>query len=311
MKKSKLFLYISLVLVILAIGIGVKFGLKKFQQKKNFKKQTIVSPTYVNIKDVVEVNGEVVPKKRIEIKAPLEGRIDKILVKEGDKIIKGQKIGYMSSSDRAILLDALRQEKEEDLEYWNEIYKETSIIAPISGKIIAKKIEDNQTVSAGSVILVVADELIVKIKVDETDLAKIKKGQIAQVYVDAYPKQKIKGQVAHIAYEALKKDYNRKLTFYEVQITFKRVPEFFRTGMSANVSIKICEKEQVLSIPLEALVYEKGKEVVKIFQGEKQEPINRELELGIADDKNIEVISGLTEKDKLIIEELEKKKDKK
>jgi len=54
------------------------------------------------------------PENRIEIKPPIQGRIDQLLVDEGDTVKTGQTLAWMSSSDRAAVLDAARARGAED-----------------------------------------------------------------------------------------------------------------------------------------------------------------------------------------------------
>jgi len=57
------------------------------------------------IEDVVEATGSVLPLNRVEISPPIGGRIEKLLVSEGDKVRQGQIIAWMSSTDRAAILN--------------------------------------------------------------------------------------------------------------------------------------------------------------------------------------------------------------
>src|SRR3989338_10376289 len=62
--------------------------------------------------------GEVTPQNRVEVKPPIAGRIEQMLVREGDAITQGQILAWMSSSDRAALLDAARAQGPEVLAHW-------------------------------------------------------------------------------------------------------------------------------------------------------------------------------------------------
>src|SRR5689334_2958254 len=60
------------------------------------------------VEDSVEATGEVSPLNRVEIKPPIQGRMEKILTEEGGQVKQGEILAWMSSSDRAAIIDAAR-----------------------------------------------------------------------------------------------------------------------------------------------------------------------------------------------------------
>jgi len=251
-----------------------------------------------NILSVVSTTGTVMPRNRLEIKPPVAGRIDSVLVVEGQKVKKGQVLAWMSSQERAALIDAARAKGEEEVKRWEAIYKPTPIIAPIDGFIIQRKVEPGQSFSTVDTVLVMADQLIVKAQVDETDIGRIKLGQKVEIILDAYPQEKILGEVEHIAYES---KVVSNVTIYEVDVTAKNIPAFFRAGMSATVNFLHFEKKDVLLVPIRA-VKKRGRAtfVFKINpKSNKVEPI--QVEAGLENSENIEIISGVEEGEELVV----------
>ena len=84
--------------------------------------------------------GVVQPENRLEIKPPIAGRVEQVLTREGQKVRKGQILAWMSSNERAALLDAARAKGPEEVARWEELYRATPILAPISGTIILRPI---------------------------------------------------------------------------------------------------------------------------------------------------------------------------
>lgn len=154
------------------------------------------------------------------------------------------------------------------------------------------------TVTPSDAVVVLSDRLIVKAQVDETDIGRVKVNQEAIIGLDAYPQIKVKAKVDHISYES---EIVNNVTIYEVDILPERVPEVFRSGMSANVGIIEKSKENTLIIPLQAVKQDKEDSFVLLSQGEGKKPLMRRVELGISDEENVEVISGIEVKDKILI----------
>jgi macrolide-specific efflux system membrane fusion protein len=155
----------------------------------------VIHPTYGSIQTVISTTGTVQPQNRLEIKPPINGRIEEILVQEGDRVSVGQTLALMSSSERAALLDAARTQSKETLDYWEEVYRPTPLIAPIKGVVIVRGVEPGQTVASTDAVIVLSDRLIVQAQVDETDIGKVKIGQAAVISLDAYPDTKVEARV--------------------------------------------------------------------------------------------------------------------
>lgn len=265
---------------------------------KKEKPLEIVSVTRGNIESSIPATGTVMPRNRLEIKPPVAGRIDSVLAQEGQQVSKGEILAWMSSLERATLIDAARAKGETEVKRWEEMYKPTPIIAPINGFIIQRSVEPGQTFTSSDTVLVMADKLIVKAQIDETDIGRIKLGQKVGIILDAYPKEKINGEVEHIAYESR---VVSNVTVYEVDVIPNVVPDFFRAGMSATVNFSQSERENVLLLPIKA-VKKRGKNsyVFKVKkEGEKPEPI--QVETGLENSDNIEIVSGLVEGDRAAI----------
>lgn len=252
-----------------------------------------------NLSLTILATGVVQPQNRVEIKPPIAGRADDILVKEGQAVRKGQILAWMSSVERAALLDAARAKGPEELAHWEDLYKPTPLVAPLEGLVISRKVEPGQTVTAQDPVLVMSNRLIVKGQVDETDIGKIRQGQEAEVVLDAYPQEKIAARVDHVAYEAKTVS---NVTVYEVDVVPRRVPDFMRSGMTANVVFLVARKEDVLVLPAEAVRQEKDRSVVLLPDPKGNgRPVSKEIETGMSDGKRIEVVSGLKEGDLALV----------
>lgn len=298
--KKKLVMGIVLLIV---VGIVLKFFFFKNGQKIQYTEGLIKKGS---IQVTILATGTVQPENRLEIKPPVAGRIEKILVEEGDQVKKGQVLAWMSSTERAALIDSARSQGVEELKRWEEIYKTTPIIAPISGMIIKKSIETGQTFTTNDAVLVMSNRLTIKAQVDETDLAQIRKDQKCEVRLDSYPDEKIDSKVERIAYEA--KTVNN-VTTYIIDVLPINTPDFMRSGMTANITFYVKNKENALVIPTEYIVYEDGKPfaLVKQATGDYQKVV---IKTGDSEGKQTEILSGLNEGDTVALKIIEKVEQK-
>jgi membrane fusion protein, macrolide-specific efflux system len=245
-----------------------------------------------DIRITIKSTGTVQPENRLEIKPPIAGRIESVLVKEGDRVRRSQVLAWMSSTERAAVLDAARAKGPEEVAKWEDLYRATPVMSPISGTLISRKVEPGQTFTSTEPILVVSDRLTVKAQVDETDLAKVKNGMLATVRLDAYSGSEVPAKVSRIAFEATTVN---NVTMYQVDVTPIETPTFMRSGMTASVLFQIEEVKDALLIPNDAIVLEKGQSYARLKSAEakSKEDNRRAIELGVSDGKVTAVLGGL------------------
>jgi membrane fusion protein, macrolide-specific efflux system len=272
------------------------------------KKQAAAVPAYSAITvergtltRSVQSNGVVEPRTRLELRPPLAGRLEQVLVREGDYVKRGQTLAWISSSERAALLDAARAKGPEELAKWEQLYKPTPLLAPISGDVIARGFEPGQSVGASDAVLVLSDRLIVKAQLDETDIARVQSGMDARIRLDAYSADALDARVGHIAYEA--RTVNN-VTLYDVDVAPDKVPRFMRAGMSASVDFIQDEREDVLLLPAQAVQRSGRREGVVMVPGPGPQgaakPVSRTVKLGLMTAEQVEIESGLEEGDTVL-----------
>lgn len=282
------------ILIIAAVAAFFQLKAKRTQSDNEIAKE--IKPAIGTIQNIISTTGTVLPKNRLEVKPPVNGRIEEILVQEGQKVKIAQTLAWMSSTERAALLDAARGRGEEDLKYWKDVYKAIPLISPIDGEVIVAKTQPGQTVTTSDPVIVLSDQLIVRAQVDETDIGKIRLGQGAFIILDAYPDTQIKAKVEHMYYES--KTVNN-VTMYEVDLLPENMPPFFRSGMNATINFIENSRENALLIPSDAVQKDRDEAYVFVKQA-SGEPVKRPVKLGISDDKNVEIVSGIGPNDTVI-----------
>jgi len=285
------------VILLIVFSLGV-FAYQKTRGAKS-DQETIkeVSPFLGKIENIISTTGTVLPKNRLEIKPPVNGRIEEILVKEGDRVRVGQSLAQLSSTERAALLDAARGKGEETLKYWEDVYKAIPLISPIDGDVIVATTQPGQTVTTADAVIVLSDNLIVRAQVDETDIGRVRLEQDSMIMLDAYPDAKIKAKVDHIYYES---QTVNNVTIYNVDLLPESMPEFFRSGMNASVNFIVDSKDNILLLPSEAVLKEKDGVFVLVKDANEKGYARRPIKIGISDDKNTEILEGVSVDDTVI-----------
>lgn len=259
--------------------------------------EEVIRPMKEDIKLTIVTTGIIQPQNRLEIKPSIGGRIEEVLVKEGDEVFSGQVLARMSSTERAALIDAARLETVGRLDYWNEVYRKSPLIAPINGSVIARYVEPGQTVSAADTILVLSDRLVVSAQFDETDIGRVELGQEALVNLDAYPDIKLQGTVDHIAYES---EIVNNVTIYNVDVLIEDMPDMLRSGMSVTVELVERYSPEALTVPSSVLERREGK-IFLTVKDRRGLPLEKEVAVGIDNNNRAEILSGVNAEEEIFI----------
>ncbi|HYE61748.1 MAG TPA: efflux RND transporter periplasmic adaptor subunit [Phycisphaerales bacterium] len=137
----------------------------------------------------------------------------------------------------------------------------TTITAPFDGVVTKLNAEVGETVvvgtlnNPGSIIMEVADlgVMLLKAKIDEANIAFVKEGQKARVYVNSFPDTPIIGTVEHVG---LKKEVDKDMTAYFLTDIVLEAPAdmVLRSGMTANADIEVETYREVIKVPSQAVL---------------------------------------------------------
>ena len=149
----------------------------------------------------------------------------------------------------------------------NSSSQKARVTSPMNGVIIKKGVELGQTVTSGvssfnegTALFTVADlkSLIIRVNLNEVDIAKVALGQPVRVTLDAYPQKVFTGKVTFVSPAA---ELVEKIKVFKVEIALDELGDHFKTGMSANVEILGEKRNKAVSIPLEALQRREGETI--------------------------------------------------
>jgi HlyD family secretion protein len=132
----------------------------------------------------------------------------------------------------------------------------TSIISPVDGTVVSRNVDLGQTVAASfqtPTLFLIAQDLTkmqVDTNVSESDVGPVQAGQKAGFTVDAFPDRTFWGEVAQVRQSPITV---QNVVTYDVVIAVSNPELLLKPGMTANARIVIAEREQALSVPLQAL----------------------------------------------------------
>lgn len=130
---------------------------------------------------------------------------------------------------------------------------------------------------------------------DQQDVVSIREGMTATIVFDAFPST-YKGRVTYVAYTPRKGEEH----VYNVHISVpKEVQARVRPGMSADITLLLEEKSNILSVPIEALVQEG--ESTYVYALERGKKTKRTVKTGIETVDMIEIVEGLSVNDEVLL----------
>lgn len=192
----------------------------------------------------------------------------------------------------------------------------TIITSPIDGVVVSIPISEGQTVNSKQntpTIVQVADlkKMLIKPEISEGDITKLKKGQEVEFTILSLPEKIYKAKIDSIdpAMTTLTDDeYEESVSdteavYYYANVIVDNIDNNLRIGMTTTNTIKVAEAKNVIAIPTTAL-YKKGDKYYVKTLGEKEVVEEKEVKIGINDDINTEIKSGLKEGEKLILSEM-------
>ncbi|MFK8300542.1 efflux RND transporter periplasmic adaptor subunit [Capnocytophaga canimorsus] len=212
--------------------------------------------------------------------------------------------------------------------------KRTSIYAPASGTISKLNVELGERVvgtvqMTGTEIMRVANlsSMEVEVDVNESDIVKVNINDRATIEVDAYPKKNFEGRVTNIANTANATASVEQVTNFKVKIHIdeasyqalltgkKQGYSPFRPGMTATVDILTTERNDVVTVPVSAIVMKSIKEISKdslikekddkrqeaVFVVKDGKALLKAVSTGIQDNTDIEILSGVEAGEQIIV----------
>jgi HlyD family secretion protein len=206
-------------------------------------------------------------------------------------------------------------------------FQYTNIISPVNGTVISRSVDVGQTVAASfqtPTLFSIAQDLTkmqINTSVDEADIGRVHTGQDVSFTVDAYPDTVFAGKVSEVRNAPTTVS---NVVTYDVIIKVDNPQLKLKPGMTANVSITVETRHDVLRVPNAALRFKpaetkkkgastpdkQGMKGTKVWILEKDKPIPVQVTIGLSDGTYTEISAGeLKEGQEIITDNLNNKKD--
>lgn len=247
------------IIAIIVIGAAASFLMRPAS--------TSYESAVAKIGDIITYNsfsGNVETKNRQTVTSEKVMQVSEIKVKEGDVVNEGAVLIKTTAGDE--------------------------IKSKISGEIVNITVEENAQVMAGLKLLEVVDynNLEIKVKVDEYDLAAVEKGKETTVKIGAINKD-IKGTISSMSKEG---QIVNGVTFFIATIDLEK-DERLKIGMSAEVKLISNKVTGVVTLPMTVLQFDDNNKPYVLKKDEKGAGVKTEITTGINDGTTVEVKSGV------------------
>jgi HlyD family secretion protein len=201
-------------------------------------------------------------------------------------------------------------EAQASLDRVEEDLRNSTVVSPMDGIVLSRDVEVGDAVSSilvlgsqATLVMTMGDMSTVYVlgKVDQADIGKVYLGQRARIVVESFKDKKFEGKVTKISPMGVEKD---NVTTFEVRVSIQNPTGELKANMSANAEIILEEKTGVLLLPESAVVYDKDRNTSVEVPDPKSDSGRRKVavKLGISNGIKTELVSGLNEGQKVILQ---------
>jgi len=280
--------------------------------------------------------GSITPNEMVEIKSETDGIVQEINFKEGERVEQGRLLvklddtklaAAVAQADANLKLSEANHERAKQLSKENLIsqqeydqvasshavnqasvdlqrrqLKDARILAPFSGIVGARQISPGQVIMRSAILtwLVDLDTVKVEVNVPERYLQELKVGRPLEFSVAAYPGEKFRGEVYFVSPQV-----NENLRTALVKARIPNPDAKLRGGMFASMELTLQVRASAIVIPEPAIMSNGDNFSVFIVDKDGNAQI-RPIQVGIRLAGKAEVLKGLSNGDKVVVEGIQK-----
>jgi HlyD family secretion protein len=206
---------------------------------------------------------------------------------------------------------AQTEQAQASLKQLEEQLSYTTITSPMDGVVLSRDVELGDAVSSilvmgstATLVMTIGDttQVYVQGKVDESDIGKVYMDQPARIKVESFKDKTFLGKVTKIAPLGVEKD---NVTTFEVRVSIDNPGGELKANMTANAEILLEEHKGVLTVPEQAVIYDKDRNASVEVPDPKEKKGRRKVSIkaGISNGTRTEVLSGLNAGDTVILQQ--------
>ncbi|MBU0629375.1 MAG: efflux RND transporter periplasmic adaptor subunit [Candidatus Margulisbacteria bacterium] len=284
MNKKIIWAIVVIIVVVFGFRLAGRLSGGKEAKTERVVPVVAISPKLGPIEQRLTLNGDIKAETEVSVRPRTTGRVEELYVKEGDYVSKGSKLlSYVAGIDPT-----------------NDLYNDLVVTSPISGVVGMQlvKIGDQVTSQVGggiSPVFVVygIDRVKIYADVPEKYYTSITKGTRADIALDALPNELFRGVVGNIRPVI---DPLSRTT--QIEIILANYSHRIKPGMFAKVDLVLKRVVNATVIPFDAVLGENEKYVYLAKEGVAEK---RPIVLGLENGNDVQVVSGLSPLDKVII----------
>lgn len=233
-----------------------------------------------NIRRYIKVNGDVVAKRRVNVYAAVSGELVSLEAEPGAFVEKEKVLAYVDPSRPG------------------ESYTQSPVKAAITGTIISVPVNVGDMISPQTPLATIGDlrDLQIETFIPERFVASLRAGQPAEVLFEAFPGEKFSARVTEI--DPVLDQASRALG---ITLALNRWDRRIRAGMFASIELTTESRTSVLAVPRDSIIRYYGEAVVYVVDPEGTAH-RRSVTLGLEGEKDYEILTGLEEGERIVIE---------
>jgi multidrug efflux pump subunit AcrA (membrane-fusion protein) len=278
---------IWIVVIVLILGIGYRLMKRKENVDRKMKDvgESLIPVAIQEVKSgdlelILSFVGDIKGEDQVTVYSEATGRLSRYLVEEGTWVKKDQVIALV---DRAVT---------------GMEFEEAKVKSPLSGTVGRLYLDKGSTIGLETPVALIArmDRVKVEFSIPEKDMVKVSKGQQARIRVDAYPDRTFNGKVTRLSPVV---DPITRSAYAEV--TLSNPDHKLKPGMFAEIDIVVVSSKGAVVVPKDAILEEPNSGSSFVFVVAGGSAMKKVVETGISQQGLVEVKSGLTFGEKMVI----------
>lgn len=326
--------------VVAAVVIIIAFAAysRASSPQTEYQEYTVENKT---VRDTLELSGRVTAETMATLRFPAGGMLTYVGAKKGESVKKWQTVASIDSRqlqktleqklnlyaiargnfeqtiddrDNSVpdgdlgrelkrLLESNQYSLEntvKDVEYLDLSLRLTRLSSPIAGILISAptNVSGIQVGPTDAWVVVDPTSLYFSADLDETDLSRVSTGQDVTITLDAYDDQSYPSTISAIGFTPKETTSG---TVYEIKVMIPEAKrDELRLGLGGVAAVTLTQKDNVATLPASAVTFEGDATYVYVMEGGKY--VRRDIEVGIENEGLIEIISGLSQGDRVYAE---------